>query len=73
MRCQSDVIQPRQRVAFVEWLRSENIERRMPYVARLQSLDERRLVDEGPTRGIDQDCPTLHPCQSPRIQEPTRL
>ena len=51
----------------------EDVEPRASEMARGEGRGERRLVDDRPTRGVDEDRALLHPRQLGRAETPSRL
>src|SRR5262249_32092608 len=73
VRCERHVFEPRQRVIWANRLALKHIKRGMCEAARPQSSNERRLINEGTARRVDQDGTSPHQCKTPSIDETARL
>jgi len=72
MRRDDGVLHPSQRVVERQRLGIEHIERRADDPLGLQRLDERRLVDNQPARGVDEERGRLHQRELARADQPGR-
>ena len=73
MRRADDVRQREQRVVGRQRLRVDDVEPRAGEASVPQRVDERGLVDDRPTRDVDEERGRLHQREPPRVEEAARL